>query len=362
MKKVLFIDRDGTIIVEPPDEQVDSLEKLEFMPGVITAMARIARETDFELVIVTNQDGLGTESFPEETFWPAHNKMLRVLESEGIRFSEIFIDRTFPEQRSPTRKPGTLMLGKYLAGGVDLASSYVIGDRLTDVELARNLGCSSILVSNVDVCECELCTTDWSRIASFLVSKPRMSVIRRKTAETDITIKLTLEGSGKSSIKTGIGFFDHMLQQVARHGGLDLEISAEGDLQTDEHHTVEDVGLCLGEAFSKALGSKKGIARYAFMLPMDDSLATVAIDFGGRPWLTWKVKFSDTRIGSMPAELFSHFFKSFTDTARCSLNISAEGENDHHIAESVYKAFGRTVREAVAKTGKDSVPSTKGVL
>jgi imidazoleglycerol-phosphate dehydratase/histidinol-phosphatase len=362
MKKVLFIDRDGTIIEEPADEQVDSLQKLAFLPGAITSLARIARETDYELVMVTNQDGLGTYSFPEDTFWPVHNKMLQILRSEGIEFKEIFIDRTRPEQNAPTRKPGTAMLTRYLAGGVNLSESYVIGDRLTDVELAQNLHCKAILVNNAPIVEAELCTTDWKKIASFLIDRPRIASVARMTSETRITVEVNLDGTGKGSISTGIGFFDHMLDQVARHGAMDIKIEARGDLQVDEHHTVEDVAITFGEAILKALGGRKGIERYSFVLPMDDSLAQVALDLGGRPWLVWDVTFSDHAIGELSTGMLSHFFKSFCDNAKCNLNIKAEGDNDHHKAEAIFKAFGRALKAAVAKTNNTGVPSTKGTL
>ena len=362
MKKVLFIDRDGTIISEPDDEQVDSFEKFSFLPEVISSLRRIARETDYELVMVSNQDGLGTESFPEETFWPVQNMMLQILKGEGVEFSEIFIDRTMPLELAPTRKPGTAMLTKYLATGIELRSSYVIGDRQTDLMLAQNLGCNAILIGDKQIPEAELCTSDWSKIADFLINRPRTASIVRKTGETDITVDVNLDGSGKSEIDTGIGFFDHMLDQIARHGGLDLKIKAKGDLHVDEHHTVEDVAIVLGSAILEALGGKKGIERYSFVLPMDDSLAQVALDFGGRPWLVWDVILTREKIGEMPTELFSHFFKSFTDSAKCNLNISAEGQNEHHKTEAIFKAFGKAIRMAVQKRDNYSMPSTKGTI
>src|SRR5665648_816357 len=321
MKKVLFIDRDRTIIIEPEDEQVDSFEKLAFLPGVISCLSKIAKETDYELVMVTNQDGLGTESFPEDTFWPVHNKMLEILKGEGVLFTEIFIDRTFPSQKAPTRKPGTAMLVEYLAKGIDLTSSFVIGDRLTDIELAKNLGCKAIFVSSESSPDAEFCTTDWNDICKYLKRIPRTAKVERKTSETNILIELNLDGSGKSTIDTGIGFFDHMLEQIARHGNIDLIIKVKGDLNIDEHHTVEDVAITFGEAMLKAVGGKKGIERYSFILPMDDCLAQVAMDFGGRPWLVWEVKFLREKVGEMPTEMFFHFFKSFTDNAKCNLNI-----------------------------------------
>lgn len=362
MKKVLFIDRDGTIISEPPDEQVDNLQKLSFLPGAISFLSKIATETDFELVMVTNQDGLGTESFPEETFWPVQNKMLEILKGEGVKFAEIFIDKTLPAQKAPTRKPGTAMLTKYLAQGIDLESSYVIGDRLTDVELAKNLGCKAILISDKKTANADLITTNWQSIYEFLKNKPRKATVNRKTSETDIAIELNLDGSGKSSIDTGIGFFDHMLDQIARHGNLDLNVKVNGDLAIDEHHTVEDVAIALGSAILSALGGKKGIERYSFVLPMDDCLAQVALDFGGRPWLVWDVNFTREKIGEFPSELFFHFFKSFSDNAKCNLNIKAEGMNEHHKIEAIFKAFAKTIKLAVKQTDNFSLPSTKGSL
>jgi imidazoleglycerol-phosphate dehydratase / histidinol-phosphatase len=362
MKKVLFIDRDRTIIMEPENEQVDSLEKLRFMPGAISGLARIARETDFELVMVTNQDGLGTASFPEESFWPAHNKMIQILRDEGVEFKEVFIDRTFPEDNAPTRKPGTAMLVKYLSGGVDLENSYVIGDRMTDVELAKNLGCRAISFNKRNPDDAVMCIASWDEICNFLRSRPRTATIYRKTKETDITIRLNIDGTGKSRIGTGIGFFDHMLDQLARHGGFDLDVDATGNLTDNGHHLIEDVAICLGEAFFKAAGSKKGVERYGYVLPMDDCLAQVAIDMGGRPWLVWNVEFKSTEIGEIPAEMFFHFFKSFSDNAKCTLNIKAEGSNDHHRIEAVFKAFARALRSALKKTGMYDVPSTKGKI
>jgi imidazoleglycerol-phosphate dehydratase/histidinol-phosphatase len=362
MKKVLFIDRDGTIIIEPEDEQVDSFEKLTFLPGAITCLSKIAKETDFEFVMVTNQDGLGTEVHPESSFWPVHNKMLEILEGEGVSFAEIFIDKTTPEQKAPTRKPGTAMLVKYLAQGIDLNSSYVIGDRLTDVELANNLGCKAILISQENCDDAELTSSDWNEIYNYLKKIPRKARVNRKTSETDIQIELNLDGSGKSSINTGIGFFDHMLEQISRHGNIDLDIKVKGDLHIDEHHTVEDVAIALGEAVHKALGKKKGIERYSFVLPMDDCLARVALDFGGRPWLVWEVKFTREKIGEFPAELFFHFFKSFSDNAKCNLNINASGDNEHHKIEAIFKAFAKAIKLAVKQTDNFNLPSTKGIL
>jgi imidazoleglycerol-phosphate dehydratase / histidinol-phosphatase len=362
MKKVLFIDRDGTILAEPADEQVDSLEKFSFLPGVISNLAKIIKETDYELVMVTNQDGLGTAVFPEDTFWPAQNKMLEILRGEGVVFAEVFIDRTFPHDNAPTRKPGTAMLVKYLAQGIDLGSSYVIGDRLTDIELARNIGCGAILIDNKVKGDAEFSTSDWNEIYTFLTKRQRKSVIERKTSETDIFIALNLDGTGKGKIKTGLEFFNHMLEQISRHGNFDLEISVKGDLNVDEHHTIEDVAIALGEAFLKALGGKKGIERYSFVLPMDDCLAQVALDFGGRPWLVWDVKFTRESVGDVPTELFYHFFKSFSDNAKCNLNIIAEGDNEHHKIESIFKAFSRALKSAVAQSDNFNLPSTKGKL
>lgn len=362
MKKVLFIDRDGTIIAEPEDEQVDSFEKFSFLPGAITALSRIAAETDFELVLVSNQDGLGTPSYPEETFWPVQNMMLGILKGEGVTFKAIFVDRSFPEDNLPTRKPGTAMLTKFLATGVDLENSYVIGDRKTDIQLAENLGCKAIFIGSEKDDRAVLSTNSWNDIYRFLKSFPRRAAVSRKTKETEISIELNLDGTGKSKIDTGLGFLDHMLDQIAKHGGFDLEVKAKGDLNVDNHHLVEDMALCLGEAFNKAIGSKKGIERYSFVLPMDDCLAQVAVDLGGRPWLVWDVKFESDKLGDMPTEMFFHFFRSFTDNARCNLNIRAEGENQHHKIEAVFKAFARALKGAVKKTGNYSTPSTKGTL
>jgi imidazoleglycerol-phosphate dehydratase/histidinol-phosphatase len=362
MKKVLFIDRDGTILKEPADEQVDSLEKLEFMPGVIGALSAIARETDFEFVMVTNQDGLGTPSFPEADFLPPHNKMLSILEGEGVRFADQFIDRSFERENSPYRKPGTAMLTKYLAQGVDLGASFVIGDRHTDVQLAQNLGCGSIFFSNDKNGKASLCTTDWDEIRRFLKRIPRRATVSRKTSETMIEAELILDGTGKSSIDTGIGFLDHMIDQLARHGSIDICLKATGDLRVDEHHLIEDVAIVLGEAFNIALGSKKGIGRYGFTLPMDDSLAQVTLDFGGRPWLTWDVAYRSERVGTVPSEMFFHFFRSFSDSAKCNIHIHAAGENEHHKTEAIFKAFARAVRMAVAATDNGLLPSTKGKL
>ena len=362
MKKTLFIDRDGTIIFEPPDEQIDSYENLIFLPGAITGLSRIAKETDYELVMVTNQDGLGTSSFPEEIFWPVQNKMLEILKGEGIEFSEIFIDRSLPTENAPTRKPGTAMLVKYLAKGIDLPNSFVIGDRLTDVKLAKNLGCKAVLFGNKHSDEADLNTDDWDEIYKYLKAIPRKARVVRKTKETNITVELNIDGKGKSKISTGIGFFDHMLEQIAKHASIDLTIEALGDLNVDEHHTTEDVAICLGEALLQALGSKKGIDRYSFVLPMDDSLAQVALDLGGRSWLVWQAEFTNQKIGEMPSEMLFHFFKSFSDSAKCNLNIKVEGENDHHKAEAIFKAFAKALKQAVNQSDNFDLPSTKGKL
>lgn len=366
-KKVLFIDRDGTIIVEPPiDFQIDSLEKLEFLPKVITNLHRIAKELDYELVMVTNQDGLGTSSFPEDTFWPAHNKMMKTLEGEGIHFSKIHIDRSFEHENKPTRKPSTGMLTEYLNGNYDLVNSYVIGDRLTDVKLAENLGAKAILISaampaNLSL-HCELATDDWDEIYQFLRYPERTAEIQRDTKETKIFISLNLDGTGQSNMQTGLGFFDHMLDQLARHSGCDVTIKVEGDLHVDEHHTIEDTALALGEAFTKALGDKRGIERYGYLLPMDDVLAQVAIDFSGRNWLVWEAEFKREKVGDMPTEMFYHFFKSFSDTARCNLNIKAEGDNEHHKIEAIFKAWAKSIKMAVKRGASNAIPSTKGIL
>jgi imidazoleglycerol-phosphate dehydratase/histidinol-phosphatase len=362
MKKVLFIDRDGTIIEEPEDEQVDSLDKLKFLPGVITALSGIMRETDFELVMVTNQDGLGTSSFPEENFWPVQNKMLQILEGEGVKFAEIFIDRSLPGDNAPTRKPGTAMLTRYLAGGVDLDSSFVIGDRSSDLMMAKNLECNAIYLSPERHPDAIFSTTDWKEIYHFLKKIPRKAVAVRNTRETSVAVEVNLDGTGKSIIDTGIGFFDHMLGQIARHGSIDLNIKATGDLNVDLHHTIEDVAIVLGESLSRALGTKKGIGRYGFLLPMDESLAQVVIDLSGRPWIVWNVDFPCGNVGEIPSEMFFHFFKSFSDTAGCTINITATGENAHHKVEAVFKAFAKSLKMAVSKTDDFNLPSTKGIL
>jgi len=373
MKKALFIDRDGTLVIEPPvDYQLDSLEKLEFYPGVFRNMHFIAKNLDYELVMVTNQDGLGTDSFPEETFWPAHNKMLKAFVGEGVVFDDILIDRSFPEDNAPTRKPRTGMMGKYIDGSYDLSKSYVIGDRLTDVELAKNLGCKAIWLSNepdellaekglTDVCV--LKTTNWDEVYAEVAKTDRTATVKRTTKETDIDIWLDLDGKGKTEISTGLGFFDHMLEQIGRHSGINLKVIVKGDLEVDEHHTIEDTALALGEAFLKALGNKRGIERYGFCLPMDDSLIQVALDFGGRPWLVWDADFKRERVGDMPTEMFLHFFKSFSDAAKCNLNIKAEGQNEHHKIEGIFKALAKAIKMAIKKDVFNfELPSTKGVL
>ncbi|QRR03599.1 bifunctional histidinol-phosphatase/imidazoleglycerol-phosphate dehydratase HisB [Dyadobacter sandarakinus] len=374
MKKVLFIDRDGTIIVEPPtDFQVDSLEKLEFLPKAISALRKIAEETDYELVMVTNQDGLGTGSFLEDTFWPAHEKMLKTLEGENVRFKAIYIDRSFPEDNLPTRKPGVGMLSDYFSDQYDLAGSYVIGDRMTDVQLAVNLGAKAVLfreqLTENDISQelssaVSLISTDWDQIYEFLKMPARKASVVRNTKETQISVALNLDGTGHSDIHTGLGFFDHMLDQLARHSGADLSIQVAGDLHIDEHHTIEDTALALGEAYRQALGDKRGISRYGFLLPMDEALAQVAIDFSGRPWLIWEAEFRREKIGEMPTEMFYHFFKSFSDTSLSNLNIKVEGQNEHHKIESIFKAFAKAIKMAVKRDVKalDFMPSTKGVL
>ena len=369
MQKVLFIDRDGTLIWEPPtDFQIDSFEKFKFLPSVITWLGKIVRELDYELVMVTNQDGLGTESFPENTFWPVHNLMIETLANEGIIFSEQCIDKTFEKDNLPTRKPNTGMLTKYLNVNYDLANSYVIGDRITDVKLAKNLGSKSIFIKNYDKengYENDITKTvnNWEEIYNCLKLPERKVTQIRKTKETDISIELNLDGTGQSNISTGLAFFDHMLEQIAKHGNIDLSINAIGDLHIDEHHTIEDTAITLGETFLKALGDKRGIERYGFTLPMDDCLAQLALDFGGRNWIVWEAEFKREKIGDMPTELFYHFFKSFSDAAKCNLNIKVEGQNEHHKIESIFKAFAKAIKQAAKRDSNNmSLPSTKGVL
>ena len=379
MKRILFIDRDGTLIKEaPPTYQIDSFEKLEFYPDMFEYMSRIAREFDYELLMVTNQDGLGTSSFPEDTFWPVQNFVMRTLEGEGVRFGGVYIDRSFPEQKLPTRKPGTGMLTKYIDNEeYDLANSFVIGDRITDVQLAKNLGCRAIWLNNDpelgggeisdSVRELQesiaLETSDWSKIYEFLKLGLRRVVHERNTNETQIKIDLNIDGSGKAGIITGLGFFDHMLEQIARHGKMNLSIRVNGDLHIDEHHTIEDTGIALGEAFAQALADKRGMERYGFALPMDEADAKVLIDFGGRNWIVWNTEFRRERIGEVPTEMFFHFFKSFSDGARCNLNIECKGENEHHKIEAIFKAFAKAIRMAVRRDPLSNyLPSTKGVL
>ncbi|WP_127141928.1 bifunctional histidinol-phosphatase/imidazoleglycerol-phosphate dehydratase HisB [Flagellimonas marinaquae] len=376
-RKVLFIDRDGTIIKETVDEQIDAFEKMVFYPKVFTYLGKIAKELDYELVMITNQDGLGTDSFPEDTFWPVHNFIIKAFENEGVVFDNVFIDRTFPKDNADTRKPGTGMLTSYFSKEYDLANSFVIGDRLTDMELAKNLGAKGIFINDethlgtgeITVKREELDgyialeSNDWEKIYEFLKLENRVAEISRKTNETDIRIKINLDGTGKSDINTGLAFFDHMLDQLARHGQMDLEIKVDGDLEVDEHHTIEDTAIALGELFSKALGNKLGIERYGFALPMDDCLAQVAIDFGGRNWLVWDTEFKREKVGDMPTEMFIHFFKSFTDGAKANLNIKAEGTNEHHKIEAIFKAFAKSIKMAVKRDAEKMVlPSTKGML
>ena len=377
MKKVLFIDRDGTLIKEPEDYQIDAFEKLEFYPDVFYYLKKIADELDFELVMITNQDGLGTASFPENTFWPVHNFMVQCFENEGVVFKNQYIDRTFAKDNAPTRKPRTGLLTSYFNENYDLTNSFVIGDRLTDIELAKNLNSKGILISdgrNLDTTELSVSSSElssfialetnkWRMIYEFLKLESRTGKISRKTNETDIEISLNLDGTGQSNIDTGIAFFDHMLDQIARHGQMDLDIKVNGDLEVDEHHTIEDTAIALGELFNQTLGNKLGIERYGFCLPMDDCLAQVAIDFGGRNWLVWDADFKREYIGKIPTEMFMHFFKSFTDGAKCNLNIKAEGTNEHHKIEAIFKAFAKSIKIAVNRDpNKMILPSTKGML
>lgn len=377
MKRVLFIDRDGTMIKEPADEQIDSFEKLVFYPRALYYLSKIASELDFELVMISNQDGLGTEVFPEDTFFPVHNFILETFANEGVVFNKEFIDRSFPEDNSPNRKPATGLLTAYFEEEYDLGNSFVIGDRMTDMELAKNLNAKGIFINNQsNLGEGETTSSDtdispfivleteqWKDIYEFLVLSERTAEIARKTKETDIYIKLNLDGTGKSNIDTGLAFFDHMLDQIARHGNMDLEIKVTGDLEVDEHHTMEDTAIVLGEAFAQALSDKRGMERYGFTLPMDDCLAQVAIDFGGRNWLVWDATFKREKIGDMPTEMFFHFFKSFTDGAKANLNIKAEGDNEHHKIEAIFKAFAKAIKVAVKRDAEKMIlPSTKGLL
>ncbi len=350
MKKILFIDRDGTILREPADEQIDSYEKFQFLPGCIGALSFIAQHTDYLLVMVSNQDGLGTDSYPEADFWPTQNLMLEILHGEGIVFDAIHIDRSFPHQNLPTRKPGTAMLTPYMNADYDLANSFVIGDRDSDRLLAENLGCKYLF-------------PDWEKVKEVVYAGERTAEVKRTTAETDISVSVNLDGQGKSNIATGLGFFDHMLEQIARHGNIDLSIHCKGDLNVDEHHTIEDVAICLGECLLKALGDKRGIERYGYCLPMDDCLCQVALDFGGRPWLVWQAEFHREHVGDMPTEMFLHFFKSLSDSARMNLNIKAEGTNEHHKIEGIFKALARALKMAVKRDINHYVlPSSKGML
>jgi imidazoleglycerol-phosphate dehydratase/histidinol-phosphatase len=376
-KKVLFIDRDGTLIREPADEQIDSFEKLDFYPEVFGYLGRIARETDYELVMVTNQDGLGTDAFPEAHFWPVQDFIIRTFEREGVTFEAVHIDRTFPQDNAPTRKPGTGLLETYFEPPYDLGGSYVIGDRLTDMELARNLGCRGIFLNNQTNLGLGEVTSSrealdeviawegdsWKGIYELLGNPIRKAEYSRKTAETEIQVRLNLDGTGQSDIKTGLSFFDHMLDQLARHGQMDLFLRTHGDLHVDEHHTIEDTAIALGAAVDRALGDKMGIERYGFCLPMDDCLAQVALDFGGRNWLVWEADFKREKIGDMPTEMFMHFFKSFSDSARANLNIRAEGQNEHHKIEAIFKAFAKAVKMAVRRDPEKKIlPTTKGML
>ena len=375
MQKILFIDRDGTLALEPEGYQLDAFDKLIFYPEVFTFLSKIADELDYELVMITNQDGLGTESFPEETFWPVHKFLIKTFENEGVIFRDVFIDKSFPKDNAPTRKPRIGMLTSYLdSTSYDLKNSFVIGDRLTDMELAKNLGSQGIFIANDPNLGKEetnketdfpiaLNTTSWKAIYNFLKLKQRVVFYERKTNETDIRLQLNLDGIGKSNINTGIPFFNHMIDQLARHGGIDIELTVVGDLEVDEHHTIEDTAIVLGEAFSKALGNKLGMERYGFYLPMDDCLAQVAIDFGGRNWLVWKAAFKREKIGKMPTEMFIHFFKSFSDGAKANINIKAEGNNEHHKIEAIFKAFAKAIKMAIKRDpDKMILPSTKGAF
>lgn len=354
-QRILFIDRDGTILREPEDEQIDSFEKFEFLPGVIGALSFLVRHTDYKLVLVSNQDGLGTSSYPEADFWPTHNLMLDILKGEGIKFAAQHIDRSFPHENLPTRKPGTAMLTAYMQDEeVDMENSYVIGDRQTDAQLAENLGCKSLIVGE---------DMPWTRIAEILFAGDRRASVSRTTHETDIQVSICLDGNGKSNISTGLGFFDHMLEQIARHGNIDLDITCRGDLHVDEHHTIEDTALALGECLAQAIGDKRGIERYGYSLPMDDCLCQVSLDFGGRPWLVWDAEFKREKVGEMPTEMFLHFFKSLSDSARMNLNVKAEGANEHHKIEGIFKAFARAMKMAVKRDIEHfNLPSSKGTL
>lgn len=377
MKKVLFIDRDGTLILETDDFKIEKFEKLIFYPQVFYWLGKIVRELDYELVMVTNQDGLGTPEFPEQEFWRVQNFIVKTFHDDGIRFADIHIDKSFPHENLPTRKPGTGMLTKYFSSDYDLKNSFVIGDRITDVQLAKNLGAKCFYLNDgrgLGAAEVKdspeelkksiaLETRDWEQIYNYLKGGPRQATHSRNTKETQITIELNLDGTGKAEISTGLNFLNHMLEQIARHGNIDLKIFAKGDLQIDEHHTIEDTAITLGEAFAISLGNKKGIERYGFCLPMDDALAQVAIDFGGRNWIEWNAEFKREKIGDVPTEMFFHFFKSFSDAAKCNLNIKAEGENEHHKIEAIFKAFAKAIKMAVKRDLNNlQLPSTKGML
>ncbi len=373
MKRAIFLDRDGTLIFEPEDEQIDTLEKLEFVPGVFRNLYLIQKNLDYELVIVTNQDGMGTTSYPEESYWLVQDKIIKSFENEGVVFDDVLVDKSFLHENLPTRKPKTGLLGKYLNGEYDLANSFVIGDRLTDIELAKNLGAKGILLNNGTLSQelvasglenhCVLVSEDWDDIYACVAAPERTAEVRRTTKETDIRVFLNLDGSGKCTISTGLNFFDHMLNQIGRHAGVDLDIRVKGDLEVDEHHTIEDTALALGEAFQKAVGNKTGMERYGFCLPMDDCLAQVAIDFGGRPWLVWEAEFKREKLGDMPTEMFMHFFKSFSDSAKCNLNIKVEGNNEHHKIEAIFKALAKAIKMAIRRDLYNfDLPSTKGTL
>ncbi len=374
MEKVIFLDRDGTLINEPPDEQIDNLEKLEFLPGVFRNLYLVKKFLDYKLVIVSNQDGLGTNAYPEEAYQLVQDKIIKTFKNEGIEFDDVLIDKSLPGDNAPTRKPKTGLLTRYLEDGrYDLANSYVIGDRITDIELAKNLGAKGILygctglwneIDKKDLQEhCKLITSDWNKIFEHLRLEERTAIVSRKTRETEIKVEIDLDGTGNTEINTGLGFFDHMLEQIGKHGGINIKIEVKGDLQVDEHHTVEDTALVLGEAIHKALGNKRGIERYGFVLPMDDSMAQVAIDFSGRSWLVWDARFTREKVGDVPTELFFHFFKSFSDAARCNLNIKAEGQNEHHKIEAIFKGFAKAIKMAAKRdVFSNDLPSTKGVL
>ena len=369
-KRVLFIDRDGTIVVEPSDEQLDSFDKLEFVPGVFKSLSFLREHTDFEFVMASNQDGLGTPSYPEKDFYPTQNFILNTLKGEGVGFDDILIDPHFPQDNAPTRKPGTGMFGKYMTGEYDLSASYVIGDRATDVELARNLGCRAVLLQDSSdslsddlKSVCAFASRDWWKVAEFVFAGERRASAHRATKETDILVELNVDGTGKCDISTGLGFFDHMLEQIGRQGGLDLTIKVKGDLNVDEHHTIEDTGIVLGECIRKALGDKRGIERYGYALPMDDCMAQVVLDFGGRSWLVWNAEFKREKVGDMPTEMFLHFFKSLSDAAAMNLNVQAQGDNEHHKIEAIFKAFARALKQAVRRDiWNYTLPSSKGVL